>query len=91
MSLLPKDHFWFVDGEHVRAARIERRTDLGFILTVYRNNDDAWRDTPMVDSYFVKTKDIMLLEGCQDCPSCYCQECLEDTPFPRQSGSLVFH
>lgn len=61
MSLLPKDTFWISLEGNIRAAQLKRITDLGCILRVFRNDDDAWDNNPLEDSRFIS------LEGYQDC------------------------
>lgn len=91
MSLIPQCHFWIVEHGKIRVARLKRRTDKGVILTVFRNDDDAWAGVPIWDSYFSRVEDLIFLEGYPDCLICSHQACLEDTYGPRLSGSREYH
>lgn len=91
MSLIPDKHFWFFHEDNLRVGRTKRIVGDSVILTVFRNDDDAWSNKPLADSYFFKLSEITFLEGLPDCLSCFDLECPEDTCDLSQSGSILCH
>lgn len=80
-SLIPDDCFWFVYEDALRVAKIKRKIGYAVIVTLYRNDDDAWEDKPIWDSLLLEG-DLIAPEDYQDYPFWTYQEYPEDTRDP---------